>query len=91
MPSLVHANRVIDELYRDNPGKKIPKQKIYEAASKASIVPDLMTYFSHLPDREFTRQELIDQLNSEVRARGRADEVGLFGKGKAERQAEQGR
>jgi len=88
MPSLVNADRVINELYGSNPNQKIPKQRIYEAAVKAPIVPDVMYYFTHLPDRDYTKKELIDELNSMVKARGREKEVGLFGVGEAEREAE---
>ncbi len=88
MPSLVNADRVIDELYGGNPNQKIHKQKIFQAAANASIAPDVMTYFSHLPDREYTKRELIDQLNSEVKARGREKQVGLFGVGEAEKEAQ---
>ena len=88
MPSLVNANRVINELYGSNPNQKIHKQRIYEAAVKAPIAPDVMYYFTHLPDRDYTRKELIDELNRMVKARGREKEVGLFGVGEAEREAE---
>ncbi len=92
MPSLVHADRVIDELYRENPNQPISKSRIVEAASKAPIVPDVMVYFTHLPDRSYTKQDLIETLNRAVKARHREAAVGLFGVGtrapEARREAE---
>jgi hypothetical protein len=87
MPSLVNANRVINELYGSNPNQKIPKKTIVDAAAKAPIVPDVMTYFTHLEDKSYTKQELIDSLNAQVKARHREEAVGLFGVGRAEEEA----
>lgn len=87
MPSLVHADRVIDELYGSNPNQQIPKSRIVEAAAKAPIAPDVMTYFTRLADRSYTKKELIDAMNADVRARHREQAVGLFGMGRAEEEA----
>ena len=87
MRSMVEADLVIDDMYGDNPNQKIDKQPIFEAAAKAPIAPDVMTYFTHLPDQSFTKKELIDALNTQVKARQREAAVGLFGVGAAEREA----
>lgn len=89
MPSLVNADRVIDELYGSNPNQKIPLDKIMDAESKASVVPDVITYFRRIPDKSYTKQELIDALNSCIKERHREPEVGLFGVGRAEQEARQ--
>ena len=89
MPSLVNADRVIDDLYGNNPNQKIPLEKIQDAEAKASVVPDVITYFRRIPDKSYTKQELIDALNAVVRERGREKEVGLFGVGEANREAEE--
>jgi hypothetical protein len=91
MPSLVDADRVIDDAYGGNPNARIPRQRIYEAAVKAKIVPDVMYYFDHLPDKQYTKSELINELNRMVRERGREKEVGLFGVGPGAQEAEQKR
>lgn len=87
MPSLVHADRVIDELYGSNPNQRIPKSKIVEAAAKAPIVPDVMTYFTRLEDKSYTKKELIDTMNADVMARRRESAVGLFGTSPAQEEA----
>ena len=53
------------------------------AESRELLDPD----FSHLPDRQYTKQELVDQLNHEVKSRGRECEVGIFGQGHADQEA----
>lgn len=88
MPSLVNANRVIDELYGDNPNQQIPLEKILDAEGKASVAPDVITYFRHIPKKAYTKSELLNALNSLVKQRGREEEVGLFGVGYAEQEAE---
>lgn len=88
MPSLVNANMVIDELYGNNPNQKIPLKTILEAEAKASVAPDVLTYFRHIPDKEYTKQELIEALNALVKARHREHAVGLFGVGYAEELAQ---
>ncbi|MGH2457965.1 MAG: hypothetical protein ACRDIY_03765 [Chloroflexota bacterium] len=88
MPSLVNADRVIDELYGNNPNQQIPLDKIMEAEAKASVVPDVITYFRRIPEKSYTKPELIDALNKVVRERNREKEVGLFGIGKAAKEGE---
>ncbi|HVC34906.1 MAG TPA: hypothetical protein VNL16_15450 [Chloroflexota bacterium] len=91
MPSLVNADRVIDELYGNNPNRKIPLDQICEAEAKASVAPDVITYFRHIPNTSYTKSELRDALNHLVKERGREKEVGLFGVGRAEHEAQQER
>ncbi|HLG50406.1 MAG: hypothetical protein IRY83_09200 [Chloroflexi bacterium] len=88
MASMVTADRVINELYGSEPDRKLPKSVIFEAAAKAPIAPDVMTYFTHLEDRAYTRKELLDALNKQVKARHREQAIGLFGVGPAEEEAE---
>ncbi|HLH73324.1 MAG TPA: hypothetical protein VKX96_08565, partial [Chloroflexota bacterium] len=73
----------------NNPNQKIPKDKIVEAAAKAPIVPDVMTYFTRLPEGSYTKKELIDSLNQDVKSRHREAAVGLFGVGRAEELAKE--
>lgn len=88
MPSLVNADRVIDELYGSNPNQQIPLNKILEAEGKASVAPDVITYFRRIPDKAYSKRELIDALNKVIRERNREGAVGLFGVGRAEQEAE---
>lgn len=88
MPSMVNADRVIEELYGSNPEQKIPKKTIVDAAAKAPIAPDVMTYFTHLEDRSYSKKDLIDTLNAAVKARHREKAIGLFGMGPAQEEAQ---
>jgi ATPase subunit of ABC transporter with duplicated ATPase domains len=79
MPSIENADRVIDELCGSNAHQRVPRDKIFKAAEQAKIVPDVMYYFNHLPEKYYSKQELIDELNRMVRERDRVKEVGVFG------------
>lgn len=89
MPSLVHADRVINDVFGGDSNRKISREEIQQAASRAKIVPDVQYYFDHLPQGSYSKQELIDRMNAMIRERGREKEVGLFGVGNAEQEAGQ--
>lgn len=89
MPSLVHADRVIDQLYRANPEQQIPLETICESVAAASVAPDVITFFRHIPNQAYNRRDLITALNNLIRERGREKHVGLFGVGQANQEAEQ--
>ncbi|HEY8475240.1 MAG TPA: hypothetical protein VIN09_00070 [Chloroflexota bacterium] len=76
MPSIEHAERVIDEVFRGR--ERVGKQEIFQKAAEASIAPDVMYYFRHLPEKEYTKRELVETINRMIRERGRQEEVGLL-------------
>ncbi|MGI5835193.1 MAG: hypothetical protein ACOX87_01715 [Chloroflexota bacterium] len=87
-PAVVQADRVINELYGDNPNRRISKNRIVDAVSAASIDPEVSSFFSRVPEGSYRRQELIDALNTQVRRRRRVKAMGLFGTGPAEEEAQ---
>lgn len=83
MPA-IQGDRVINELYSDSPNRKISKNRIMEAVSKAAIDPDVSTIIDRIPDESYKKQELIDALNTQVRRRRVVTKIGLFGVGPTE-------
>lgn len=71
-----NAQRLIDQLYAHE--QSLPRDRIVEAASRAEIAPDVMTYFNHLPDGQYTRDQLVNQIDTMIRERGRERAVGLL-------------
>lgn len=70
------VNRLVDELYGG--GDTVPRETIVERARSIDLAPDVQTYFDRLPPGEYSRKQLVETLNREIRERGRAEEVGQF-------------
>lgn len=73
-PSLHDAEQVINQLYSGHNG--ISRDSIYDAAAKATIDPDLMRFFDHLPQGSYTRDQLVHTINDMIQKAGRANVVG---------------
>lgn len=73
-PSLHDAEQVINRLYSGN--NSVSRDTIHEATAKATIDPDLMRFFDHLPQGSYTRDQLVHTINDMIQRAGREKVVG---------------
>ncbi|HEY3318548.1 MAG TPA: hypothetical protein VGK50_09015 [Coriobacteriia bacterium] len=66
--------RLIDGLYEGR--DEIGHDEIYRRLESQQVAPEVMTYFAHLPDGDYTLDELVDEINGEI---GEAPETGELG------------
>jgi hypothetical protein len=66
----------IQQLFQKGKGGSLSKQNILSQVEKAQFAADIVIFFKELPDQSFSEDSLIDQLNSTIEKRGRADAIG---------------
>jgi hypothetical protein len=67
MPSerITHSiERVIDDLYRDS--DEVSRDEIYERVEHGQVAPEVASYFNHLPEGDYTLDELVDEIGAEA-------------------------
>jgi hypothetical protein len=68
--------RLIDGLYE---GKdEIGRDEIYDRLRAQDVAPEVMTYFSHLPEGDYTMDELVDEIGGEVDESTDTGDLGLL-------------
>jgi hypothetical protein len=72
--TLRSISRIIDGLYEGR--DEIGRNEIYGRVTAQEVAPEVLTYFSHLPDGDYTLDELVDQIDGEI---DEADETGDLG------------
>jgi hypothetical protein len=63
--------RVIDDLYRDS--DEVSRDEIYDRVERGEVAPEVATYFRHLPDGDYTLDELVDEIGVQVYQAGDTD------------------
>jgi hypothetical protein len=61
---------LVDDLYRVNPSKAIPRRDVLVRAEVNDLSDDLMEIINLLPAGTYKRYRLCDQLNSIITAHG---------------------
>jgi hypothetical protein len=65
---------LVDGLYEGR--DEIGRNEIYGRIEAQHVTPEILTYFSHLPDGDYTLDELVDEIDGEMDV---ADETGDLG------------
>jgi hypothetical protein len=58
---------------------EIGSDEIYRLAQASDAPPEIVTYFSHLPDGDYTLDELVDEISGEVQEAEATGDLGLLG------------
>lgn len=74
--TLLGIGRIIDALYEGR--DEIGRDEIYRHVEAQHVAPEVMTYFSHLPEGDYTLDELVDVLGGEAREADNTGELGLL-------------
>lgn len=68
--------RLIDGLYEGR--DEIGRDEIYDRIRAQDVAPEVMTYFSHLPEGDYTMDELVDEIGGEVDESTDTGDLGLL-------------
>lgn len=68
--------RMLDRLYAER--SAIPRLDLIAAAETMSLAEETLGLFALLPPGEYTRQRLVDQLNSAIVAQGKGFTFGTL-------------
>lgn len=63
-------------LFKDEHKDRVSKQNLMPQVRQTKFVPDVEIFFKELPDRTYTEDDLINELNTIIQQRGRADAIG---------------
>ncbi len=72
--TLQTIGRLIDGLYEGR--DEIGRDEIHRRVKAQDVTPEVMTYFAHLPDGDYTLDQLVDEIGAEM---DEADETGELG------------
>jgi hypothetical protein len=78
MPSdqtMTAISRLVESMYAGC--DEIGRDEIYRQVEASGASPEIVTYFSHLPDGDYTLDELVDEIAVEVQEAEAADEISL--------------
>ncbi len=74
MMSMLTAEDMIGDLFRRR--QEVSRDEIVRKAEDEPLAPDVMTYFSHLPQGQYSKRKLVDTVNGAIRERRREREIG---------------
>jgi hypothetical protein len=58
---------------------EIGRDEIYRRVEASDVAPEVKTYFAHLPDGDYTLDELVDEISGEVQEAEATGDLGLLG------------
>lgn len=68
--------RLIDDLYEGC--EELARDEIYRRVEAAHVTPEVSAYFSHLPEGDYTLDELVDEIGVEADETGDTGGLGLL-------------
>ncbi|GLX01411.1 hypothetical protein [Microtetraspora sp. NBRC 16547] len=75
--ALEEMQKVLDEVFRDR--ERATRREVYASASAHVRLPaDMLTHLNEMPDRSYSRQEMVDAINKVIESRGEQDALGLL-------------
>ena len=74
--TLLSIGRIVDGLYEGH--DEIGRDDIYRRVEAQNVSPEVMTYFSHLPEGDYTLDELVDEIGGEALEADVTGELGLL-------------
>ncbi|MFF3671141.1 hypothetical protein [Microtetraspora malaysiensis] len=75
--ALEEMRKVLDEVFHDR--ERATRREVYASASaRVSLPADMLTHLNEMPDRSYSRQEMVDAINKVIESRGEQDVLGLL-------------
>ncbi|MEV0974549.1 hypothetical protein [Microtetraspora glauca] len=75
--ALEEMQKVLDEVFRDR--DRATRREVYASASaNVRLSADMLTHLNEMPDRSYSRQEMVDAINKVIESRGEQDALGLL-------------
>ncbi|MFF4771979.1 hypothetical protein [Microtetraspora fusca] len=75
--ALEEMRKVLDEVFHDR--ERATRREVYASASaRVSLPADMLAHLNEMPDRSYSRQEMVDAINKVIESRGEQDVLGLL-------------
>ncbi|SDK30078.1 hypothetical protein SAMN05421869_11537 [Nonomuraea jiangxiensis] len=69
--------QVLDEVYRDQ--DRAPVREIYgRASARTRLTADMLAHLNEIPEGDYTRREMVEEINKVIQRRGEQDSLGLL-------------